>query len=104
MSWWLEVVGHEGYEVSSEGEVRRKSTGRILKPDVRWDGGKVVTLCEYGITKKRYVHQLVMAAFYPEFEYGTNVVHRDMDKSNNRLENLMSWKDGVGCLTGEASG
>lgn len=32
MERWVDIKGHDGYEISNLGHVRNKKTGRILKP------------------------------------------------------------------------
>lgn len=39
MSYWIDVKNFEGYEVSNDGFVRNKKTGRILKPYLNRKGG-----------------------------------------------------------------
>ena len=51
----------------------------ILPVDLRDDNGKAKTL---------YIHKLVALAFLPCDDPTRRVVHRDKDRSNNRLENL----------------
>ena len=76
---------HENYEVSTEGDVRNKKTGRILKGGVCKNGYKKVCL---GFGNCVYVHWLVTEAFLPA---PTNVCvrdHIDRNKTNNHASNL----------------
>ena len=98
MEQWRDIPleGWHECEVSNEGRVRNKNTGRIYKPYMQ--GGylritkthgnpNIGTLRRY----KRFVHVLVAAAF-PEIcgEYyeGATIDHIDGNKANNKAENL----------------
>lgn len=99
---WKDVIGFEYlYEVSSEGRVRSKdrlytdSIGRVTKK-----AGKYLKLCNTasGYLKvclskenKKYhkvVHRLVAEAFIDIIKGKLYVNHKDLDKVNNRVENL----------------
>ena len=98
MEQWRDIPfeGWHECEVSNEGRVRKKSTGRIYKPYMH--AGYFRMTKTYGDrntgTERRYrrfAHVLVAAAF-PEicgewFE-GCVIDHIDGDKSNNKAENL----------------
>lgn len=93
---WLPVVGHVGYEVSDHGRVRSyRSQGKTvaLNPSAHVlivrrtkAGYGQVTLAEP--RRKRYVHELVAAAFLGPRPAGMDVAHWDNDGMNNRPENL----------------
>ena len=103
---WRPIPGYEGfYEVSSWGNVRRikagrgtrpgTEDGRVLKtPPGRSKSGiyKHVELCIPGIRRTSCVHVLVALAFLgprPVDEFGEyEVRHINMDRQDNRLENL----------------
>lgn len=100
---WKDVKGFEGiYQVSSYGRVRslsrlihyknydRNYKGRILKPCKTVYGYLQVSL--RNVVKGNYkapVHQLVAQAFIPNPRHYSEVHHKDYDKTNNRVENLM---------------
>jgi hypothetical protein len=79
------------YEVSSQGEVRRIETGRILKP---WVGLKKadpyfrVRLCANGRRVVPWVHHLVAEAFLGPRPEGFCIDHLDGDKHHNAAANL----------------
>lgn len=61
----------------------RPVKGRVLKDCDNGNGYRYVNLKRYGT---RYVHRLVMLAFYGDSSKVVN--HKDLNKSNNSLENL----------------
>jgi len=97
---WKDVVEFEGfYQVSNIGNFRRhpdkqsKSKYRKVLPLERKThinklGYPYATLCKDNIASKKTLHQLVAAAFIPNFQYGMVVNHLDGDKQNNALSNL----------------
>lgn len=104
MEVWKDVVGYEGYyEVSSYGRVRsvgkyvnvairynnvRYRKGRVLKLNLKRNGYLTVDLSKDNKTKTISVHRIVAMAFLPMIE-GKNVVnHINLNKLDNRVENL----------------
>lgn len=104
MEYWKPVVGYEGYyEVSSYGRVRsvdhysrtgikhsekRLVKGQMLRLNKKRTGYLCVDLCKENKTKTTQVHRLVATAFIEKPE-GKNVVnHKNLVKSDNRVENL----------------
>jgi hypothetical protein len=100
---WLPIAGYEGlYEVSDFGRVRsldhsrpasRNSNirttwhGRVLIGGSRY-GYRIVGLCKNGKTTTRPVHRLVLAAFVGPRGSSVYCNHIDLNRANNRLENL----------------
>jgi hypothetical protein len=100
---WKDVPGYEGfYQVSDHGRVRslgryvlgaqgkvqRWAAGRILKQGVAGVGYPIVALCRDGKCTSNNVHSLVMRAFAGPPPVGHEINHIDLDKTNNRLDNL----------------
>jgi len=85
---WKSVKNHEDYyEVSSDGRVRSKISGKIVVGDVNAVGYKRVTL--YVPKKERvFVHRLVASHFVEGENDGLVVNHVDGCKTNNSAENL----------------
>lgn len=84
-----DVVGFEDlYEVSNEGRVRNKITGRILKPNKIHKGYLQVSLCKDGERKPALVHRLVAQAFISNPNHYPQVNHIDENKTNNCVDNL----------------
>ena len=88
---WLPVFGYEGrYEVSSLGEVRSISTGKILTGAPTKDGYVRVRLWDGNKYKSKMIHCLVAEAFIPlpDKEQQYEVDHIDNDVSHNSVDNL----------------
>ena len=83
---WAEVHKIPKYEVSTFGRVRNKETGRILKPFTQNRGYRQIVLSGDIGTWRPTVHRLVAEAFLGSSDL--EVDHKDMDKGNNRIENL----------------
>lgn len=85
---WAPIKGWANYEVSSFGQVRRSSSGRVLKLTPNGSGVGVV-LSGGGRTKSFPVHRLVARAFCPGESLGCDIVrHKDGNRTNNRADNL----------------
>ena len=81
------------YEVSKNGEIRNKKTGKILKKTVNENGYEVVSLSDGTKRYTKRVHRLVAETFDDSGidRSGLDVVHRDGNKLKNDLNNLM-WR------------
>ena len=90
---WRTVSVFPQYAVSSRGEIENKKTGRILRPSRNAQGHLKVNLSKDGKIFTRAVNQLVAKAFLPESERKDfdSLIHRDGDKSNCDVGNLM-WR------------
>ena len=86
---WKTVEDYPAYEVSTNGDIRNKKTGRILSSCGGEGNYQMVCL---SITdnknKTPYVHRIVAKAFIPNPDNLTEVNHKDEDKSNNSVDNL----------------
>ena len=86
---WKPIIDYEGiYEINELGEVRRISTGYILKDYICHDGYKRVGLTKKGKTKSLLLHRLLALTFIPNPNNYPCINHKDEDKSNNSLDNL----------------
>lgn len=92
MERWREIDEFPTYEVSSEGRVANRSTGRILKMQKHPRTGLWMVPLQKGLKQyTRAVHKLVAEAHvYPGPE-GCVPFHIDGDRDNNHSENL-EWK------------
>ena len=100
MEIWKAVPGFEGrYEVSSIGRVRSVSrsevtsagrsryfAGKVLKPQKARNGYLLVSLGRRH--KHVLVHRLVASAFLPADPVRTEVNHKNLIKTDNRVTNL----------------
>lgn len=60
---WRTIPDIQNYEVSTQGAVRNKQTGRILKPSLNTIGKPQVVMMDAGVRVGRSVHKLVEDAF-----------------------------------------
>jgi hypothetical protein len=87
MEEWRPILNHENYEVSNEGNIRRKSTGKAVKQSL--DDREYYSIMLW-TNKKQYrkrVHRLIWNSFN-DCECEETVDHIDRDKHNNNLNNL----------------
>ena len=81
---WRDAPGFPGYEVSSDGLIRRKAY--LLKPfPLPRTGHEYVTLNN---RKRMYVHRVVGLAFLDNPEGKPLVNHKNGNPKDNRAENL----------------
>lgn len=89
---WAPIKYYENlYEVSNDGFVRSKNSGKIIKP--RYPRGYAqVGLYKNGIRKGYYIHRLVAMAFIENSNNFMEVNHKDENSRNNNMNNL-EWCD-----------
>ncbi|CAL6055120.1 Conserved_hypothetical protein [Hexamita inflata] len=85
---YRDVSGYPDYEVSNLGQVRNKTTGKILKPSDRGKGYLSAGLYLNKMMKKHNIHQLVSKAFLENPDNYSEIDHCDGVKSNNAVWNL----------------
>lgn len=85
---WKQIENYENYSVSTFGQVRNDTTGKILKGSINGGGRLHFGLCKNGITYKRNLHRLVAIAFIENPEGKPEVDHIDNNPLNNKIENL----------------
>jgi len=86
---YKEIPGYTGYFISSYGQVISQS-GKPLVLSNHYTGYKKIHLKD----KQYYVHRIVMSVWNPHVHQDQLVVnHKDLDKSNNCLDNL-EWVTG----------
>ena len=85
---WSDVPDYEDlYEVSNQGEVRRKGKTKCLKPATTSGGYQQVTLSRDNIRVSKLIHRLVATAFV-DGDTSLSVNHKDGNKQNNCFKNL----------------
>lgn len=89
---WVAVPGYEGrYEVSSEGRVRSTKTKRLRSLAKKNKGGyREVSLWNGTKLTTFKLHRLVYISFNGPVPEGLEVCHKDDDKENNFVENLVA--------------
>ena len=91
MEIWKTIAEAPNYEISTKGNVRNKTSRRMLKPQAFGATGyKQVSLKikETNKFQKRYIHRLVAQTFIDNPENKREVNHINGDKLDNRLSNL----------------
>ena len=92
---FAEIEGFEGYFVSNFGRIINRKGHELcpyeshkgyLKVGLAYPGGK-------SHTRKKRVHRLVAQAFIPNPDNLPEVNHKDLNKQNNRVDNL-EWVTG----------
>ena len=90
MEIWKNIEQADNYEVSNYGNVRNKTTKKVLKGRITKNGYLQVSLKINDTNKfvNRYIHRLVAQAFIENPENKKEVNHIDGNKQNNDLSNL----------------
>lgn len=87
---YKDIIDYEDtYQISNFGNVRNKTTGRILKPtEGKTDKYYYISLCKYGKQKNTKIHRLVASHFVENSDNKLFVDHIDNNKLNNIYTNL----------------
>lgn len=89
---WKIIELSPSYEVSNKGEIRTITTGKVKTPfnHKPTKGGSYLRVQLYTNNKKKNhrVHRLVAIAFLDNPEQYPQVNHKNLNKSDNRVENL----------------
>lgn len=89
MEQWKDIKGYESlYQISTKGNVKNIQTGKVLKQRSNGNGYIRIELWKNKKGKKYYAHRLVAEAFIERPEGCTEVNHKDLNPSNNSVENL----------------
>lgn len=90
-----DVPGYPNYQITVEGRVLSKRTGKEMAQVENHAGYKCVGLSNQNGRKQMKVHRLVLMAFSPVEDMGRlQVNHKDANKQNNTLGNL-EWCTGL---------
>lgn len=87
MEIWKPLRSFPSYNGSSEGRIMNVRTQRILKTQIDKRGRETVTLMRNNEPHTVSVHKVIAETFLGEHP-GMDVRHRDLDRTNNRVENL----------------
>lgn len=81
---WKDIPRYKGkYQASNLGRIRNKK-GYVLNLRKQWGGFVTACLNDRGVR----IHRLVAETFIPNPNNLPYVLHKDNDKTNNRVENL----------------
>lgn len=81
---WKDIIEFDGYECSTEGRIRNKTTKQLLNPSKCCSGYSVSNIRG----KNLKFHRIIAQTFLPNFENKPTVEHKDDIKHNNRIYNL----------------
>jgi hypothetical protein len=84
----IQVVGFEKYMVTDDGRVYSKADKKFMKQFTTSKGYKRVCLWDGKKPNTRFVHTLVLEAFFGLRPKGTQCGHLDGDPANNHISNL----------------
>ena len=88
MEEYRAIVNFSNYEVSNHGNVRNKSTNKLLKFYIEKSGYLRTRICQDKTVKAFYVRRLVAIAFLDNPNYKQFVDHINNDTLNNHYTNL----------------
>ena len=80
----MRTLSLDDYEITREGQVINRHTGRILKPQPNGKGYLRVSIGQ----RLRFVHRLVAEQHVPNPNNYEQVNHKDGNKLNNHADNL----------------
>ena len=81
---WKDIIEFNGYECSTEGRIRNKTTYKLLSNSVCCSGYAVSNIRG----KNFKFHRIIAQTFLPNFQDKPTVEHKDDIKLNNRVYNL----------------
>jgi len=89
---WLQFRDYN-YEASLEGEIRNKTTGKILKQRQKKEGYLIIDIkIDKCVNKTFIVHRIIAEVFLGKKERGWEVDHINKIRNDNRAKNLR-WLD-----------
>lgn len=91
MEEWRQSNEFPSYDISNEGRVRNRKTGRILKTSISETGRERVSLSESGVSKTKNIDRLVGDVYIPGYKEGMCITHKDGDILKSSSDNLQ-WK------------
>lgn len=88
MEEWKQIEGYDNYEVSTFGNVRNKTTQRLLKIKNNSNGYLYYALYKNNIQTNKFIHRLIGDAFIENPENKKYIDHKDNNPQNNNISNL----------------
>jgi hypothetical protein len=85
---WKPIPGFDAYEVSNQGQVRRRDGGGTVKSFLNHRGYLRIGLRQSGRKTRHQLHRLVLLAFVGEPRPGDHAAHRNGVRTDNRVGNL----------------
>lgn len=99
---WKDIIGYEdSYSISNLGHIKSKDRlvqypdghyqrikGKFRKPTMTTYGYLSVKLSKNNVNVHKHIHDLVAEAFIPNPLHLLEVNHKDLDKTNNCVDNL----------------
>lgn len=86
---WKPIPNFENYEANKSGQIRNRTTKKILHTYPNKDNYLRVQLVNnWGIAVNRYVHRLVAKAYLPNPDKLQDVNHKNNKRQDNRVANL----------------
>jgi hypothetical protein len=80
------------YDVSTNGDVKNRNTGRVLKKRQQKEGYELIDLKKDKVNKTFRVHRIIAETFLGVKERGWEVDHINKIRNDNRSKNL-KWVD-----------
>jgi len=89
MEGFVDIIGYEGlYMINKEGDVYGCKNKRMMKHHISYKGYNYVHLTKNNEGHQYFIHRLIAIQFIPNPNKLDQVDHIDMDKKNNKIENL----------------
>jgi len=85
---WKTIEDYPNYEVSTFGNIKNKTSNKLLKPALNSSGYYRCTLINNLKKKTMTIHRIVSQTFLENPENKPTVNHKDRNKINNNLKNL----------------
>ena len=88
---WKDIPGYEGlYLINTKGEILSLRSGKVRKSTNSGNGSRKIMLSGADHKKKQFlIHRLVAMVFLSNpFDDSAEVNHKNLDKTDNRVENL----------------
>ncbi len=88
---WKDIPGYEGlYLINPNGEILSLRSGKVRKSTNSGNGYRKISLSGIDHKKSQFlIHRLVTMVFLPNpFDDSAEVNHKNLDKTDNRVENL----------------